>query len=112
MLFKAKIDRMAFFFNKTLAPVINGELIELFTFDQNPFDAQKPMTGHLPVLQELHSPKPAQGNETERTSHELVPDSDVHRYRGIPEHHALSRGRKINGPTHVFITVCPYNNTL
>lgn len=46
MLFKAKIDRMAFFFNKTLAPVINGELIELFTFDQNPFDAQKPMTGY------------------------------------------------------------------
>ena len=24
----------------------NGELIELFTFDQNPFDAQKPMTGY------------------------------------------------------------------
>lgn len=46
MLFKAKIDRIAFFFNKTLAPVVNGELIELFTFDQNPFDAQKPMTGY------------------------------------------------------------------
>lgn len=81
-------------------------------------DSRRPAAGkrhrtcHLPVLQELHSPKPAQGNETERTSHELVPDSDVHRYRGIPEHHALSRGRKINGPTHVFITVCPYNNTL
>ena len=54
---------------------------------------------------------PAQGNETERTSHELVPDSDVHRYRGIPEHHPLSRVEN-NRPTHVFITVCPYNNTL
>lgn len=81
-------------------------------------DSRRPAAGkrhrtcHLPVLQELHSPKPAQGNETERTPHELVPDSDVHRYRGIPKHHALSRGRKINGPTHVFITVCPYNNTL
>ena len=81
-------------------------------------DSRRPAAGkrhrtcHLPVLQELHSPKPAQGNETERTPHELVPDSDVHRYRGIPEHHALSRGRKINGPAHVFITVCPYNNTL
>ena len=33
-------------------------------------------------------------------------------FKNYFEHHTLSRGRKINGPTHVFITVCPYNNTL
>jgi hypothetical protein len=86
--------------------------VYVYKIPEDPAAGKRHRTCHLPVLQELHSPKPAQGNETERTPHELVPDSDVHRYRGIPEHHALSRGRKINGPTHVFITVCPYNNTL
>ncbi|MDO7394653.1 carbohydrate-binding protein [Acinetobacter baumannii] len=45
LLFKAKIDRTAFFFNETLAPELNGELIELFTFDGTPMDSQKPKTG-------------------------------------------------------------------
>lgn len=46
LLYKAKIDRTALFFNKTLAPEINGELIELFNFDMNPIDPQKPFTGY------------------------------------------------------------------
>lgn len=46
LLFKAKIDRIAFFFNKTLAPEINGELLELFEFDETPMDSQAPRTGY------------------------------------------------------------------
>ncbi len=46
MLYKAKIDRTAFFFNKTLGAEFNKELIETFTFDQTPMDAQIPMTGY------------------------------------------------------------------
>jgi len=46
MMHKAKIDRIAFFFNKTIAPEINGEMIELFTFDDNPLDPRKPHTGY------------------------------------------------------------------
>lgn len=45
MLFKAKVDRTAFFFNETLAAELNDELIELFTFDSTPMDSQKPKTG-------------------------------------------------------------------
>lgn len=46
LLFKAKVDRTAFFFNKTLAPEINGELLELFEFDDTPMDSQAPRTGY------------------------------------------------------------------
>lgn len=46
MMHKAKVDRIAFFFNKTIAPEINGEMIELFTFDDNPLDPRKPHTGY------------------------------------------------------------------
>ena len=46
MMHKAKVDRIAFFFNKTIAPEINGELIELFTYDDNPLAPQKPHTGY------------------------------------------------------------------
>ncbi|MGP4772528.1 carbohydrate-binding protein [Acinetobacter sp. PFS20] len=46
LLFKAKVDRIAFFFNKTLAPEINGELLELFEFDETPMDSQAPKTGY------------------------------------------------------------------
>lgn len=46
LLFKAKLDRTAFFFNKTLAPEINGELLELFEFDETPMDSQAPRTGY------------------------------------------------------------------
>lgn len=46
LLFKAKVDRTAFFFNKTLAPEINGELLDLFEFDSTPMDSQKPKTGY------------------------------------------------------------------
>lgn len=42
---KAKIDRVALFFNKTLAAMVNDELVELFTFDDNPMEAQKPYSG-------------------------------------------------------------------
>jgi hypothetical protein len=48
MLHKAKVDRTAFFFNKTLGASINGELIETFTFDDNILGPAKPYTGfHL-----------------------------------------------------------------
>lgn len=46
MMHKAKVDRISFFFNKTIAPEINGELIELFTYDDNPLAPQKPHTGY------------------------------------------------------------------
>ncbi|WP_048764732.1 carbohydrate-binding protein [Acinetobacter sp. 243_ASPC] len=46
LLFKAKIDRTSFFFNKTLAPELNGELLELFEFDDTPMDSQAPRTGY------------------------------------------------------------------
>lgn len=46
MMHKAKVDRISFFFNKTIAPEINGELIELFTYDDNPLSPQKPHTGY------------------------------------------------------------------
>lgn len=48
MMHKAKVDRIAFFFNKTLGASINGELIETFTFDDNILVPAKPYTGfHL-----------------------------------------------------------------
>ncbi|WP_151767934.1 carbohydrate-binding protein [Acinetobacter oleivorans] len=48
LLFKAKVDRTAFFFNETLGPELNDELIEQFDFDSTPMDSQKPKTGfHL-----------------------------------------------------------------
>lgn len=48
MLHKAKVDRIAFFFNKTLGASINGELIETFTFDDDILGPAKPYTGfHL-----------------------------------------------------------------
>ena len=48
MMNKAKVDRIAFFFNKTLGASINGELIETFTFDDNILGPAKPYTGfHL-----------------------------------------------------------------
>ncbi|WP_347454277.1 carbohydrate-binding protein [Acinetobacter thermotolerans] len=48
MLHKAKVDRIAFFFNKTLGAEINGELIETFTFEDNLLGPKKPYTGfHL-----------------------------------------------------------------
>mgnify|MGYP000010455731 FL=1 len=46
MLHKAKVDRTAFFFNKTIAPELNGELIDIFTYDDNPLDPCKPHTGY------------------------------------------------------------------
>ena len=46
MLHKAKVDRIAFFFNKTIAPELNGELIDIFTYDDNPLDPCKPHTGY------------------------------------------------------------------
>ena len=46
MLHKAKIDRIAFFFNKTIGPELNGELIEKFTFDDNLLAPRKPYTGY------------------------------------------------------------------
>ena len=46
LLYKAKIDRTGFFFSKTIAPEINGEMIELFTFDDNPLEPRKPHTGY------------------------------------------------------------------
>ncbi|KRI47615.1 carbohydrate-binding protein [Acinetobacter pittii] len=59
LLFKAKIDRTAFFFNETLAAELNGDLIELFTFDSTPMDSQKPKTGFYLVeggtWEDLHS---------------------------------------------------------
>jgi hypothetical protein len=59
MLFKAKVDRTAFFFNETLAAELNDELIELFTFDSTPMDSQKPKTGFYLVeggtWEDLHS---------------------------------------------------------
>lgn len=45
MMHKAKVDRIAFFFNKTLGASINGELIETFTFDDNILGPAKPYTG-------------------------------------------------------------------
>jgi len=46
MMFKAKIDRVGFFFNKTIAPEINGELIETFTYEDNLLGPQQPYTGY------------------------------------------------------------------
>lgn len=46
LLYKAKVDRTGFFFSKTIAPEINGEMIELFTFDDNPLAPRKPHTGY------------------------------------------------------------------
>ena len=46
MMHKAKVDRISFFFNKTIAPEINGELIELFTYGDNPLEPRKKNTGY------------------------------------------------------------------
>lgn len=48
MMHKAKVDRIAFFFNKTLGAQINGQLIETFTFEDNLLGPKQPYTGfHL-----------------------------------------------------------------
>lgn len=48
MMHKAKVDRIAFFFNKTLGAEINGQLIETFTFEDNLLGPKLPYTGfHL-----------------------------------------------------------------
>lgn len=48
MMHKAKVDRIAFFFNKTLGAEINGQLIETFTFEDNLLGPKQPYTGfHL-----------------------------------------------------------------
>ena len=46
MMHKAKVDRTAFFFNKTIAPELNGRLIELFTFEDNILGPKPPYTGY------------------------------------------------------------------
>lgn len=46
MLHKAKVDRTAFFFNNTIAPELNGEMIEIFTYDDNLLAPRKPHTGY------------------------------------------------------------------
>ncbi|NNG82037.1 carbohydrate-binding protein [Acinetobacter sp. ANC 5378] len=46
MMHKAKVDRISFFFNKTIAPEINGELIELFTYEDNLLGPKPPYTGY------------------------------------------------------------------
>lgn len=43
--YKAKIHLVAFFFNKTQAPKLNNQLLELYEFSETPMDAQKPYTG-------------------------------------------------------------------
>lgn len=48
MMHKAKVDRIAFFFNKTLGAEINGQLIETFTFEDGLLGPKPPYTGfHL-----------------------------------------------------------------
>lgn len=45
---KAKVQSVWFFFYKTQAPSLNGDLLELYKFYETPMDAQKPFTGrHL-----------------------------------------------------------------
>lgn len=46
MMHKAKVDRTAFFFNKTLGVQLNGQLVETFTFDDNLLGPAKPYTGY------------------------------------------------------------------
>lgn len=46
MMHKAKVDRTAFFFNKTIAPELNGNMLELFSFDDNILGPRKPFTGY------------------------------------------------------------------
>lgn len=46
LLHKAKVDRTAFFFNKTIAPELNGQLLELFKYDANTFGPKPPYTGY------------------------------------------------------------------
>lgn len=45
ILSKAKIQRVAFFFMKTLGPLFNGEVLELFDFNHTPMDGQNLFTG-------------------------------------------------------------------
>ena len=47
ILAKAKIQRVAFFFMKTLGPLFNGEVLELFDFNHTPMDGQSLFTGHI-----------------------------------------------------------------
>lgn len=48
MMYKAKVNIVAFFFNKTHAPKLNDKYLELYSFSQTPMDAQKPFSGrHL-----------------------------------------------------------------
>ena len=45
---KAKVQAAWFFFYKTQAPSLNGDLLELYDFASTPMDSQKPFTGrHL-----------------------------------------------------------------
>lgn len=46
MMHKAKVERTALFFNKTIAPELNSELIELFTFEDNVLGPKPPYTGY------------------------------------------------------------------
>ena len=48
LMYKAKVNIIAFFFNKTHAPKLNDKYLELYSFSQTPMDAQKPFSGrHL-----------------------------------------------------------------
>ena len=49
MMHKAKVDRIAFFFNKTLGAEINGQLIETFTFEDNLLGPKPPYTESSPI---------------------------------------------------------------
>lgn len=46
MLHKAKVDRTAFFFNKTLAPELNGTMLEILRYSDNPLAPRKLFTGY------------------------------------------------------------------
>ena len=47
LLDKAKVNTIAFFFNKTHAPKLNGQYLELYNFTETPMDAQKPFSGRF-----------------------------------------------------------------
>ncbi|EPF73789.1 hypothetical protein [Acinetobacter rudis] len=45
---KSKVNLIAFYFNNTQAPIFNGQILNLYKFDNNVFGAPKPFTGrHL-----------------------------------------------------------------
>lgn len=48
LMYKAKTNMVAFFFNKTHAPKLNNKYLELYSFSNTPMDTQKPFSGrHL-----------------------------------------------------------------